>query len=161
MKSVVGVVLLDFSAAFDIIDHELIHLVNRKQCVMFNGSLSSVETLQCGVPQGSCLGPLLYSIFVNDMPYVLKNAGMGIYADDTTMYVSSESIEQVNEVLQLELKLVSEWILENKLKLNVLKTKCMVIGSKYSLRTDQRLSLSLKGYYYGAGQRSQTVGCHY
>ena len=111
MKSVVGVVLLDFSAAFDIIDHELLlmklsaygfkdsaidllkgYLVNRQQCVMFNGSLSNIETLQCGVPQGSCLGPLLYSIFVNDMPYVLKNAGMGIYADDTTMYVSSESI---------------------------------------------------------------------
>src|SRR4029434_1031939 len=121
MKSAVGVVLLDFSAAFDIIDHELLHLklsaygfkdsaidllkgylVNRQQCVMFNGSLSNIETLQCGVPQGSCLGPLLYSIFVNDMPYVLKNAGMGIYADDTTMYVSSESIEHVNEVLQLE-----------------------------------------------------------
>ena len=164
MKSVVGVVLLDFSAAFDIIDHELLHLklsaygfkdsaidllkgylVNRQQCVMFNGSLSNIETLQCGVPQGSCLGPLLYSIFVNDMPYVLKNAGMGIYADDTTMYVSSESIEHVNEVLQLELKLVSEWIMENKLKLNVLKTKCMVIGSKYALRTDKKLSLSLKG----------------
>ena len=164
MKSVVGVVLLDFSAAFDIIDHELLlmklsaygfkdsaidllkgYLVNRQQCVMFNGSLSNIETLQCGVPQGSCLGPLLYSIFVNDMPYVLKNAGMGIYADDTTMYVSSESIEHVNEVLQLELKLVSEWIMENKLKLNVLKTKCMVIGSKYALRTDKKLSLSLKG----------------
>ena len=91
MKSVVGVVLLDFSAAFDIIDHELLlmklsaygfkdsaidllkgYLVNRQQCVMFNGSLSNIETLQCGVPQGSCLGPLLYSIFVNDMPYVFK-----------------------------------------------------------------------------------------
>ena len=162
MKSVVGVVLLDFSAAFDIINHELLlmkllaygykdsaidllkgYLVNRQQCV--NGSLSNIETLQCGVPQGSCLGPLLYSIFVNDMPYVLQNAGMGIYVDDTSMYVSSESIEHVNEVLQLELKLVSEWIMENKLRLNVLKTKCMVIASKYALRTDQKLSLSLKG----------------
>ena len=162
MKSVVGVVLLDFSAAFDIIDHELLlmklsaygfkdsaiellkgYLVNRQQCVKFTGSLSNIETLQCGVPQGSCLGPLLYSIFVNDMPYVLENAGMGIYADDTTMYVSSDSIEHVNEVLQQELKLVSEWITENKLKLNVLKTKCMALGSKYALRTDQKLSLSL------------------
>ena len=106
MKSVVGVVLLDFSAAFDIIDHELLlmklsaygfkdsaiellkgYLVNRQQCVKFNGSLSNIETLQCGVPQGSCLGPLLYSIFVNDMPYVLENAGMGIYADTTICIV--------------------------------------------------------------------------
>jgi len=57
--------------------------------------MRSIETLQCGVPQGSCLGPLLYFIFVNDMPYVLKNAGMVIYTDDTTMCVSPESIEHV------------------------------------------------------------------
>ena len=112
--------------------------------MMFNGSLSSVETLQCGIPQGSCLGPLLYSIFVNDMPYVLKNTGMGIYADDTTMYASSKSIEHVNMMLQQELNLVSEWIIENKLKLNVKKTKCMVVGSNYALRTDKTLSLSLQ-----------------
>ena len=63
----------------------------------------------------------------------------------TQLYVSSDSIEHVNEVLQQELKLVSEWITENKLKLNVLKTKCMALGSKYALRIDQKLSLSLKG----------------
>jgi len=61
------------------------------------------------------------------------------------MYAASASIEHVNEVLQLELNLVSEWIMENKLRLNVLKTKCMVIGSKYALRTDNKLSLSLQG----------------
>ena len=89
IQAVIGVVCLDFSAAFDIIDHDLLimklsaygfgdsaidllkgYLMNRQQCVMFNGSLSSVETLPCGIPQGSCLGPLLYSIFVNDMPYI-------------------------------------------------------------------------------------------
>ena len=70
---------------------------------------------------------------------------MGIYADDTTMYASSESIKHVNEVLQQELNLVSEWITENKLKLNVKKTKCMVVGSSYALRTDKTLSLSLQG----------------
>lgn len=78
MKAIVGVVLLDFSAAFDTIDHELLlmkllaygfkhsaidfmksYLTDRRQCVMFNGALSNIETLQCGIPQGSCLGPLL------------------------------------------------------------------------------------------------------
>lgn len=86
MKSIVGVVLLDFSAAFDLRDHELLlmkllaygfkdsavafmksYLTNRQQRVSFNGALSNIKTLQCGVPQGSCLGPLFYSIFVNDM----------------------------------------------------------------------------------------------
>lgn len=163
-KSVVGVVLLDFSAAFDVIDHELLlmkllsygfkdsatdfmrsYLANRKQCVMFNGTFSNIETLQCGIPQGSCLGPLLFSIFVNDLPYVSKNAGMVIYADDTTMYVSAENNEQVSRLLQQELMLVSEWVMGNRLKLNVSKTKCMVLGSKHALRTDQKLCLHLQG----------------
>lgn len=73
-----------------------------------------METLQCGIQQGSCLGPLLYSIFVNDMPYVLKNAGMAIYTDDTTMYTSAGNVEQVNRMLQQELMLVDKWVSENK-----------------------------------------------
>lgn len=91
----VGTVLLDCSAAFDLIDHELLlvklsvygfktsainwmksYLSNRQQCVLFNGTLSNIKSLQCGIPQGSCLGPLLYSIFTNDLPWVLKNACM-------------------------------------------------------------------------------------
>ena len=81
-----GVVLLDFSAAFDIIDHSLLlekrmcsgftppaliwiknYLSNRTQRVFFNGSLSNIIQLESGIPQGSCLGPLLFSIFTNDM----------------------------------------------------------------------------------------------
>ena len=164
-KSMVGAVLLDFSAAFDIIDHELLlrklsaynfkesaielmksYLVNRQQCVVFNGTLSEIVTPQCGVPQGSCLGPLLYSIFVNDLPHVLNSACMEIYADDTTMYASSEnSVSVVNTLLQEELMLVSNWVNENRLKLNVLKTKSIMLGSRYMLRSNPELSLVLQG----------------
>ncbi len=159
-----GVVFLDFSAAFDLIDHELLllklsaygfknsvinfmrsYMIDRRQCVKFNGAFSDIETLQCGIPQGSCLGPLLYSIFVNDMPYVLRNAGIVMYADDTTIFASASSTEQVNKTLQYELTLISDWVTANKLKLSISKTKCMVLGSNYSLRSDQKLVLSLHG----------------
>lgn len=98
------IVLLDFTAAFDLIDHELLikklveygfkspanvwienYLANRQQCVSFNGSLSNVETLKCGLPQGSCLGSLLYAVFINDLPKVLEKASVAMYADDTTI----------------------------------------------------------------------------
>ena len=88
-KKIVGAVLLDFSAAFDVIDHKLLlnklnaygfevgavrwlesYLTNRTQLVYFNGSFSRTNSLVCGVPQGSCLGPLLFSIFINDLPCV-------------------------------------------------------------------------------------------
>lgn len=163
MKLMVGAVLLDFSAAFDIISHELLlrklsaynfedtaikfmnsYLVNRQQCVLFNGTLSEMVTPQCGVPQGSCLGPLLYSIFVNDLPHVLKGACMEIYADDTTMYVSAENAVSVNKLLQEELMLVSNWVSENRLKLNVLKTKSIMLGSRYMLRSNPELHLVLQ-----------------
>lgn len=161
-KSVVGLVFLDFSAAFDLIDHELLklsaygfknsvihfmrsYMTDRRQCVKFNGAFSDIETLQCGIPQGSCLGPLLFSIFVNHMPHVLRNAGTVMYADDTTIFASASSTEQVNKTLQYELTLISDWVTANKLKLNISKTKCTVLGSNYSLRSDQKLLLSLYG----------------
>ena len=163
-KLMVGAALLDFSTAFDLIDYKLLlrklsaynfkenaielmksYLVNRQQCVVFNGTLSEMVTPQCGVPQGSCLGPLLYSIFVNDLPHVLNSACMEIYADDTTMYVLSENSVSVNELLQKELMLISKWVIENKLKLNVLKTKSILLGSRYMLRSNPELNLVLQG----------------
>ena len=90
---IVGAVLLDFSAAFDIIDHSLLlekrmcygfrppamlwiksYLSNRTQRVFFNGSLSNINQEESGIPQGRCLGPLLFSIFTNVMPLALSKA---------------------------------------------------------------------------------------
>lgn len=84
------------------------YLSNRQQCVMFNGTFSHIKTLHCGLPQGSFLGPLLYLIFVNDMPHVLKNAPMAIYADDTTIYASAKNDTDLSSVLQSELAQIAE-----------------------------------------------------
>ena len=101
-----GVCLLDMSAAFDVVNHQILlekmklygfdentitwlrsYLTNRRQCVSINGSLSKFLPVLSGVPQGSILGPLLYTIYTNDLPEVIdKNNQNSIccYADDTT-----------------------------------------------------------------------------
>jgi len=61
------------------------YLANREFTVTFNGTDSDIQTLDCGVPQGSCLGPILFSIFTNDLPFVLENSTMALYADDSTI----------------------------------------------------------------------------
>ena len=161
-QKIIGTILLDFRAAFDILDHSLLleklscyafedsankwiksYLTNRKYSVYFNGSYSEIEEVQYGVPQGSCLGPLLFSIFINDLPLVLKSATIVMYADDVTVYDSASTAEELNEVLNKELRLIKEWVTENRLALNIEKTKSMVLGSKYWLKSAPILNLSI------------------
>ena len=161
-KMMVGTVFLDFSAAFDVVDHSLLlskltvygfsptainwmnsYLSNRMQCVFFNGCCSALKSLQCGVPQGSCLGPLLFSIFTNDLPYVFDKCSATLFADDTTVYFASENITELSNTLQSELHLLLDWIDENKLILNVTKTKSMLFMNKHA--TNDQLCLSLRG----------------
>lgn len=160
----VGAALLDFSAAFDVIHHGLLinklilynfrdnavelmksYLGDRKQCVQYNGTISDIVDLQCGLPQGSCLGPLLYSIFVNDLPYTLKNAHMEVYADDTTIWVAGGNEVSVNRLLQEDITLVSNWIRDNRLKLNVSKTKSIRLVSRNGVKPEPNLKLLAYG----------------
>ena len=176
-KSLVGAVLLDFSAAFDIIQHKILinklveynfkssaislltsYLGDRKQCVQFNGTVSDMVEVRCGLPQGSCLGPLLYSVFVNDLPYVLKNASMEIYADDTTVWAAGQSAASVHEVLQKEMDSVSNWVDENMLKLNVTKTKSVLIGSSYMLQSKPKIQLIVENAVIEQVEEAKLLG---
>lgn len=159
-SKVVAAVMLDFSAAFDVIDHELLtgklisygftqnaislirsYLCARTQRVCYNGSLSNINNITCGVPQGSCLGPLLYSIFTNDLPSVVKHSTLVMYADDSTMYCAANSSDELGEVISNELERVYEWITVNKLVLNISKTKSILFGSRHKLATKPKLEL--------------------
>ena len=176
-KFMIGAVLLDFSAAFDVIEHKLLinklmeyhfnscaiklltsYLSDRKQCVQFNGTVSDMVDVRYGLPQGSCLGPLLYAIFVNDLPYVLSNASMEIYADDTTVWVAGQDKASVNAVLQQEMNLVSSWVNENMLKLNVAKTKSIMLGTSYTLKSKPKINLMVENTIIEQVEEAKLLG---
>ena len=117
------------------------YLSNRTQRVFFNGSLSNIIQLESGIPKGSCLGPLLFSISTNDMPLTLSKARVSMNADDSTLYTSATTATELTATLNKELQLVSEWVARNKLALNISTTKSIVFGTKHSLNPKPQLNL--------------------
>ena len=137
-------IYIDLSKAFDTLnfdillkklDHysingsakRLIHsyLTDRFQFVEFNRYKSIYLPISTGVPQGSVLRPLLFLIYINDLPLISNIFSMLMYADDTTLYCNSD--QHVNEDdINVELAKLSEWLGANKLALNISKTKFMV-----------------------------------
>ena len=90
--------------------------------------------MNCGVPQGSCLGPLLFLIYIIDLPCALQSTKMTMYADDTSISYSSKSLAEINEAVNSDLKKLQIWLGGNKLSLNVAKTQSMIFGSLSNLK---------------------------
>jgi len=105
------------------------YLHNRRQCVVFQGFQSDYVIVEKGVPQGSSLGPLLFSIFINDLPQISLNCSVHLYADDTVIYTSNSDLSQIQNSLQLDFNLVQEWCHNNMLTLNKRKSCSMMFGS--------------------------------
>ena len=94
------------------------------QQVTFHGCLSASGSIKVGVPQGSILGPLLFSIYVNDLPNAISLSDINMYADDTELHFSNSDLSVVEKTLQAD---VSAWLVVNRLKLNTSKSLCMLI----------------------------------
>ena len=143
-----GVLFLDLKKAFDTVDHTILvkklqylglsqstvdwfksYLNDRVQMCMVNGNLSDPEQLLCGVPQGTILGPLLFLIYINDLPNCVKCSSTRMYADDTNLTASGSSISEIKSMLDKDIECVVDWLCVNKLTLNVIKTEYMIIGS--------------------------------
>ena len=91
--------------------------------------VSSIEPVLHGAPQDPCLGPLLFLININDLPFSIKHADVTLYADDTSMTYASKDLNEVKYRINEDLSNIESWLMGNKLALNVAKTQSMIIGS--------------------------------
>ena len=123
------------------------YLSNRKQrtsCDMCENELSEALPVTFGVPQGSSLSPLLFLVYINDLPAVIEHFEVSLYADDTVLYCFSKGSHQLESKLNEDLYNVVLWLKANKFtRVNLSKTKSMLIGSnrKYANVSSQSLSI--------------------
>ena len=123
------------------------YLTNRKQFCRVNGVDSEIEDIEVGVPQGSCLGPLLFLVYINDLPQAVLDSNVSMYADDTSLCYQSHDMTRLNEAINSDLAKLDTWLQGNKLSLNVAKTHSMLISSKQkhnSILKGQNEDLKLK-----------------
>lgn len=161
---IIGCVLIDFRKAFDLVDHKILlkkleyykcsdtslswfqsYLSNRTQRVSINNNLSDPARVTCGVPQGSILGPLLFLIFINDLPLTLQEPTVvDLYADDTTFYDFQYDINKLESNLQYALNALHTWCRQNGMVLNIDKTKVLLITSRQKRQTLQDACLCIR-----------------
>ena len=118
-------VYLDLSKAFDTIDYKLLLTKLERY------GICRVE-MEYGTPQGSCLGPLLFLIFINDLHLHLQYCKCILFADDTTIYLSHRNLNYCEWCIQSDLEVLQDWFRANKLTLNISKSVCMHYPIKYS-----------------------------
>ena len=105
------------------------YLPGRKQYYSLKGVSSETAEVRYGIRQGSCLGPLLFLIFINDLPLTLKNVEPSFFTDHTNFTTSADSIPSLLGILDENIESLKNWMTSDKLILNILKTEFLVIAS--------------------------------
>ena len=148
-------IFIDLQKVFDTVNHDILltkiehygirgialdwfksYLMDRKQYVSVNGSNSSYLNVTCGVPQGSVLGPLLFLIYINDLPQSSAKLVFYLFADDTNIYFEAENLKLLQQTVNKELKKVKIWLDVNKLSLNIDKTNFIIFKSPQHFSSD-------------------------
>ena len=141
-------VFIDLRKAFDTVNHRILlqklehygihdsasswfqsYLTNRRQYVHLNGINSETKNVTCGVPQGSVLGPLLFLLYINDLPNISKKLKFYLFADDTNIYLESDDPTILEKIMNKELENLHKWLCINRLSLNITKTNLVIFHS--------------------------------
>ena len=142
-------VFLDFRNAFDTVNHGILvdklehygirgiakswfisYLSNRKQRVRVNSAFSPFNSVNMGVPQGSVLGPILFNLYINDLPKVSKKLNTTLFADDSTLTFSHQNYLSLISILNQELENIYKWTISNRLSINLDKTVAMIFTNR-------------------------------
>jgi hypothetical protein len=159
-----GAVFIDLKKAFDLVDPDCLlyklehysirgsslnwfqnYLTTRSQRVKFGQDLSDSASIDHGVPQGSILGPLLFILYINDLPMCLNDCSISMYADDTMIHYSDKSTAKIREVLQIDFNRLVIWLEQNRLVISEKKTNTMLFGTKKKVDAAQDLNIHLYG----------------
>ena len=158
-----GILFLDFKKAFDVVNHSILisklkiyklddlslkwftsYLSDRFQRVKITNEESSDQNIKYGIPQGSILGPLLFLLYINDLPLYLSNATPDLYADDTTLHYSSNCVADISVKLNEDMININEWCNNNDMVINTHKSNVMLVGSNRRLQCNE---LNLNVFY--------------
>ena len=160
-------IFVDLQKAFDTVDHQILltklnhygirgvsndwcksYLSNRNQYVSINGFDSGLAAINCGVPRGSVLGPLLFLLYINDLNHTIKFCKVHHFSDDTNLLCMSNSIKKLNKLVNANLKHLVHWLNANKISLNVKKTEMVIFKSKQKkFEGDLKIKLCGKRLY--------------
>ena len=159
-----GVLFLDLRKAFDMVDHRVLvsklsqmglsnnslfwiesYLFGRTQVMSVNNNMSKPGKVECGVPQGSILGPLFFILYVNSLPSILDTSSVYLYADDSAIAVSGTDTDAIVEQLKCELVKADIWLKDHKLSLNLSKTKLMFFGTNARLPKKGDINIEMNG----------------
>jgi len=119
------------------------YLQGRQQYTVIDGCTSATLNITQGVPQGSSLGPLLFALYINDLPSTTKLTPT-LFADNTVVSISGSNSAELQSIVNTELEKVNEWLRFNKLSLNYSKTSYMIVSRKNNQLTDFNVKINDK-----------------